>query len=332
MTTTALSPTLSAVGIATVEIVPVGPLNPLSGAYDSPARFPGLLRRCCCGGRPPVVLEGRSLMATSRRLTGSRLDLLAEDLTEREHQVLACLATVHAATTDQVGRSVFPTDRSSLRLARRHLQRLITFGLVRRFPDRSRDRKVGAAGYVHALTAAGLRLAGARHAMGHRQRPAWRPSDQFLAHRLAISELFARLTQDQAHGGPTIREFLAEPDCWRRYHGPAGQPLVLRSDTLVRLGIGQQENSWFIEVDLDTETRPSTIAAKCQAYQRYEQSGHEQRRHGVFPGVAFIVPSQARASAIRRVIARQPPNARSLFAVTLEDQALATLAEVEVPP
>ena len=268
-------------------------------------------------------------MPYARRLTGSRLMLLADALTQREHQVLASLATMHAATTDQVARSVFPTEPSSLRLARRHLQRLSGFGLVRRFPDRSRDRQVGARGHVHALTAAGLRLAGGRHTVGLRQRVAWRPSHRFLAHRLAISELYARLVQQQAAGGPQLLEFLAEPDCWRHYAGPAGQQLVLRPDALVRLGVGDLENSWFIEVDLDTETRPATIAAKCRSYQQYEFSGQEQRQHGVFPGVAFIVPDDARAAVIRRVIARQPPSLQPLFVVVREDQALAMLTEVE---
>ncbi|MEV8440816.1 replication-relaxation family protein [Actinosynnema sp. NPDC051121] len=265
-----------------------------------------------------------------RRLTGSRLALLSDRLTPRDHKVLRSLATVHAATTDQVARCVFPRAPSGLRLARRHLHRLITSGLVRRFADRSRDRWVGTPGHVYALTSAGLRLAGGHHALGHRQRHAWRPTPAFLAHRLAISELFAQLTEQQAAGGPLVREFQAEPGAWRSYLGPAGEQLVLRPDALVRLALPDgHENSWFIEVDRDTETRAATMAAKCQAYQRYEASGHEQRRHGVFPGVAFIVPSVARAAQIRAVIARQPPEIQPLFRVTSDDQALAALAELE---
>jgi hypothetical protein len=269
-------------------------------------------------------------MPQHRRLTGSRLVLLGDRLTPRDRQVLRSLATMHAATTDQVARCVFPGEPSALRLARRHLHRLITSGLVRRFADRSRDRWVGTPGHVYALTNAGLRLAGGQHALGHRQRHAWRPTPTFLAHRLAISELFARLSEQQAAGGPAVREFLAEPEAWRSYLGPAGEELVLRPDALVRLEVpGGHENSWFIEVDRDTETRTATIAAKCQAYQRYEASGQEQRRHGVFPGVAFIVPSAARATQIRTVIARQPPEVQPLFRVVRDDRALAALAELE---
>ncbi|MEU7525960.1 replication-relaxation family protein [Saccharothrix sp. NPDC042600] len=269
-------------------------------------------------------------MSHHRRLTGSRLALLSDRLTTRDRQVLRSLATMHAATTDQVARCVFPRAPSALRLARRHLHRLDTSGLVHRFADRSRDRLVGTPGHVYALTNAGLRLAGGHHALGHRQRHAWRPTPTFLVHRLAISELFARLSEQQASGGPIVREFLAEPDAWRSYLGPAGEQLVLRPDALVRLALPDgHENSWFIEVDRDTETRPATIAAKCRAYQRYEASGHEQRRHGVFPGVAFIVPSAARAAQVHAVIVRQPPEVQPLFHVMRDDQVLAALAELE---
>jgi hypothetical protein len=272
------------------------------------------------------------MTGSARRLTSARLGQPATALTPREHRLLGELATMHAATTDQLARILFPAQTASERLARRHLRRLADVGLVRRFVDRSRDRKVGAPGHVHALTAAGLRLTSSQHAPGLRQRRAWRPSAAFLAHQLAISELYTRLVQEQAAGGPGVAEFLAEPDCWRRYGSPAGSHLVLRPDALVRLDIGDHENSWFIEIDRGTETRPTTIAAKCQAYHRYEASGHEQRQYGVFPGVAFIVPDERRANWMRRLIARQSASQRALFIVAREDQALETLAELEVTP
>ena len=97
-------------------------------------------------------------MKTTMRqpLTAGRLDHLAENLTSRELALLKGLATVHVMTTAQVARLVIADleAATALRLARRHLERLRRFGLVRRFADRARDRRVGAPGYVHALTAA----------------------------------------------------------------------------------------------------------------------------------------------------------------------------------
>lgn len=264
-------------------------------------------------------------------LTAGRLEQLACDLTPRERAILQGLARVQVLTTAQVARLVFEGQEAAtaLRLARRHLERLRRFGLVRRFADRARDRQVGAPGYIHALTAAGLRLSGGQSAMGRRQRAAWRPSYPMLTHRLGISELYVRLVEQENAGGPRLREFRAEPDCWRAYTGMAGQRLVLKPDALVRLGVGDTELSTFCEFDLGTE-RPAIIADKCRAYRTYELSGEEQRQYGVFPGVMFIVPTRQRARQIARVIARQPADVQGLFAVATENEVLATLTLAEV--
>jgi len=266
--------------------------------------------------------------AVRQPMTAGRLDRLAQEITVHELAVLDGLATVHVMTTEQVSRLVFADQEAAtaLRLARRHLERLRRFGLVRRFADRARDRRVGTPGYVHALTAAGLRVSGGQHALGARQRTSWRPSYLFLTHRLGISELFVRLKEQERAGGPTVREFRAEPDCWRPFTGPAGQRLVLKPDALVRLGLGSVEASSFVEVDLGSE-RPATIADKCRAYRAYELSGEEVRRYGVFPGVVFVVPTHERARVIAQVIRRQPADAQDLFAVSTEDEALAALAQ-----
>jgi hypothetical protein len=249
-------------------------------------------------------------------------------LTSRELEIVRMLACVQVATTGQIGRVVFGgAPPTSAALARRHLARLARSGLVRRFVDRSRDRKVGAPGYVHALTAAGLRLAGAEHGSGVRQRTAYRPSERYLAHRLAISELYVRLHEQQHAGGAAVRDFAAEPACWRRYKGPAGEVRTVKPDALVRLGAGGVELSWFVESDLATE-RPGAVADKCDAYLAYEFSGEEQRQVGVFPRVIFIVPSDARAAAIVQVVRGQPADAQGLFVVAVEEAALAVMTEV----
>jgi len=220
---------------------------------------------------------------------------------------------------------------TAVRLARRHLQRLRAAGLVRRFEDRAWDRRAGAPGYVHALTAAGLRLVGSEQGIGIRQRSSWRPSYLFLAHALGISELYVRLIERERQGGPRLREFRVEGDAARFYRGPSGEQLVVRPDALVRLGVGEIEVSHFIEIDRGTETSPSTIAAKCAAYRRYELSGEEVRKYGVFPGVAFIVPDVKRSRTIATVIARLDANGRELFAVAMEDEAIQVLVRVDVP-
>jgi hypothetical protein len=153
------------------------------------------------------------------------------------------------------------------------------------------------------------------------------PSDAFLAHRLAISELYVRLTEHARSGGPAVRQFAAEPDAWRRYSGFAGDRLVLKPDAFTRLVTAGQELFWFVEIDRGTEGL-RFIADKISSYHSYALSGVEQSHwHGVFPGVLFIVPTDARARAVQRVIDRQPDqDFRSLLFVASEAGALPVLA------
>lgn len=270
-----------------------------------------------------------------RRLTGRHLDWLLKNLTTREREVLEVLATAQVATTAQLARVLFAREDESTatRLARRHLQRLRAFGLVRRFDDRSRDRRGGASGHVHALTAEGLRLSSGIYAIGARQRPSWRPSYPFLAHRLAITELYVQLTEQEYRGGARVREFAAEPYCWRRYTGPVGQRLVVRPDCLVRLVVDGDEVSTFCEIDLGTEA-PAVLTDKMQTYRQYSLSGEEIRRHGVNPGVLFVVSGPERARLIVRLIARQGAEAQKLFAATTLDEAVVVLSspDADGPP
>jgi len=268
-----------------------------------------------------------------RPITASRLVQLDRGLSPRDRAIVAALGVAQVASTQQLARIVIgdADPATALRLARRSLQRLRATGLVRRFADRAWDRRVGAPGYVHALTVAGLKLAGQVHGVGVHHRTSWRPSYAFLTHRLGISELYTRLVELERTGGPRLLEFAAEGTAARRYRGPGGQTLMLRPDALVRLATGDVEVSHFVEVDRGTETSPATIAAKCQAYRRYELSGEEVRRHGVFPGVLFIVPDRPRARVIARVVNRLAPDARDLFAVAVDSEALAALSRGEAP-
>lgn len=265
----------------------------------------------------------------SEPLVPVRLAALRDRLTADDEVILTMLATVHLATTGQLQRLTL--DRQPVRTAEvltaQRLQRLRRLGLTAAFLRRPSDRRPGRPGYLHALTADGRVLAGGRYAIGgERPRKTWRPGDQFVAHRLGITELYVRLVERSRIGGPTVRQFQAEPDSWRTYTGPDGERLVIRPDALVRLEQAGLEVSWFCEIDRASEPA-RTLAGKCQAYRAYELSGVEQRRHQVFPAVAFIVPGGPRLRLVERVIARQPDSARSLFVVATEADAVDRLAD-----
>jgi len=246
-----------------------------------------------------------------------------------EQSLLEALAAVRVATVAQLTRAHVtehqaPDLETASRTVRKNLARLMTFGLVRRFVNTARDRKVGPAGHVYVLTNVGARLAGRPEALGLRQRKIWHPSQLAVDHWLSITDLYADLRAEAADGNLTIREFRVEGDARRMYRDSYGAEHMLRPDALVRLTSGDMQLSWFAEMDRATES-PRRIADKCRRYRAYELTDLEYRQHGVFPGVVFIVPNEVRSRVIRRVIAAQPPEARGLFWVTTKTDAIKAL-------
>lgn len=251
-----------------------------------------------------------------------------------EQALLDALATVRVATVAQLARIAAGEYHASdpdtaTRTVRKNLARLMTFGLVRRFINTARDRKIGPSGYIFVLTNIGARLAGRPEALELRQRKIWHPSHAFLDHWLAITDLYADLRTEAAHGDVTIREFHTEGDAKRIYRDSYGSQHMLRPDALVRLTSGDTRVSWFVELDRATES-PRRIADKCRRYRAYELTDLEYRQHGVSPGVAFIVPDGHRFEVIQQVIAFQPPEARGLFWVTTKADAIKTLTRPDL--
>lgn len=244
-----------------------------------------------------------------------------EPLPRADDALLQALGTVHVATAAQL--ASLEGDQPG-RTTRKRLSRLESYGLVRRFINTARDHKIGPAGYIFVLTGRGARLAGRPEALGLRQRKIWHPSQAFIDHWLAITDLYVRLVASARAGDLRLREFRAEGDAKRSYRDSYGRLQILRPDACVRLATGDMLLSWFVEIDRATES-PRRIAAKCHAYRAYELSRQEQRHHPVFPGVLFIVPDEARARVIRRVIAGQPSDARGLFWVATKAEAIKAL-------
>lgn len=69
----------------------------------------------------------------------------------------------------------------------------------------------------------------------------------------------------------------------------------------------------------------TTISRKCHAYAAYWRSGTEQRRHGVFPRVVWVLPDDRRRQQIDHVIGQLPTEYRRLFAVCTASHATAVL-------
>ena len=63
-----------------------------------------------------------------------------------------------------------------------------------------------------------------------------------------------------------------------------------------------------------------TIERKCLTYVGYWRSGIEQRQHGVFPLVLWLVPNEERQRKLKEVTQSLVAEVRHLFAVALHGE------------
>jgi hypothetical protein len=264
-------------------------------------------------------------VSAPKRITEAYVAELERTLTPREQAIVTSLDRLRLASVKQLQRLHFTADseRANARQARRTLSRLTDRRIVTRLERRVGGVRAGSQGAVYALDVAGQRLASVcGPAGGIRIRRPWTPATPFLAHQLAVTELFVRLTETAARDVLEVLDFDAEPVSWRTFTGLGGSRTVLKPDAFVRLGLGEFEDSYFVEVDRATHSGPS-VGRKLTLYRRYWQTGREQsRRAGVFPKVLVLVPSDARRTALVEVAAAQPADSWPLFQVAPYEQAL----------
>ena len=249
----------------------------------------------------------------------ARARRLMERLSVRDISVLVSLRELRLLSGNQLGRwHVDGTQppATHTRKTRAVLQRLTELGLIVRLRRRIGGVRSGSHGYVYGLSGLGQAVLDVGREVPSRHRRVRDTKPAFQRHTLAVSEICVQLVEHCRAGEADLLEFAGEPRAWRRFPGLAGQTVILKPDGFVRLGIDGYEVSGFLEIDLDTESLP-TIARKLAVYVAYWRSGTEDRQHGVFPRVWWLVPNTVRAQAIARTIARLPEEARPLFAVCL---------------
>lgn len=259
---------------------------------------------------------------TARYLTRARLRELAESLSERDFAVLWELCALRFASGSQLARLCFArADRTAdLRAARRALLRLTRLNALNRLSRPVGGLHGGSASFVYYLGLTGQRLAMERGWLpqGRPRRPSV-PGRLFVRHALAVAELHTRLVEAERAGHFELLQREAEPHCWRNMSGA-----VLKPDSFIRLGTGDYELVFFIEIDRGTEGS-RTIERQLERYLAYHRSGREQERHGVFPKVLWLATDAERAGVIAELAARQPDPAAELFAAVEFDDALDAL-------
>jgi hypothetical protein len=210
------------------------------------------------------------------------------------------------------------------RLARHGLGRLTRLGVLAPFGRKIGGVRSGSSGRCYALGLAGQRLLASGRPERQPRHP-YTPGERYLAHTLAITELYVGLVESEREGAVEVIIFDPEPGCWREYLGPWGARLTLKPDAYLKLGVGEFAYSWLIERDMATESL-ATIERKARRHMDYHQSGSELRARGVAPRVAWIVPDEDRAEAIQGVLDRLPTDAKRLFAVATDTEVLGVLS------
>jgi hypothetical protein len=264
------------------------------------------------------------------RVSVPRLVALAEGMPLREREIVETVARLSLASGRQLADLFFysfsntSNARTRSRVARRVLTRLVEQRVLDRLERRRGGAGGGSSAWVYALGPAGVRMVAYWAGEGlPRSRGAHEPGAAWTAHTLAVSDLYVRLRAAERAGRLELLAFDAEPACWRRYTRLGGVAGVLKPDAYVRLGVGEYEDSFLVEVDLGSERR-GQLTRQHLAYGEYFRSGVEQAKTGVFPAVLWLVPDAQRVALLTDIQRGLPAQAR-LFTVATSEQALGVL-------
>ncbi|MGL4299654.1 MAG: replication-relaxation family protein [Candidatus Neomicrothrix subdominans] len=247
---------------------------------------------------------------------------------ERDRQVLLRIADHRYLSTHQIQGFDFQGHGSldsAATTTRRVLRRLGRLGLVKALDRRVGGSRRGSAVNIWQITPPAARLLRDDGA-------AWRshePSPRFLQHCLVVADvhLTLRALQDQ----PSIQNITVqlEPAAWRRHTGLGGEPRWLQPDLAATVTTSEWVDSWFIEVDLGTESLP-TLLRKCGQYETYRASGIEQLESGVFPLVLWFFTKPERAQRLQQAVVRSPRLTPALYRYAQPDTLSRVLLEASV--
>lgn len=248
---------------------------------------------------PPPERRGRP----SARLHPRQLAQLRSLLAPRDLAVLQSVAAFHFLTSAQLHALHFVDHASpstAARVCRRTLLRLRDLRLLQPLDRRIGGLHAGSAGYVWQVGVAGDRLLRDGDDDSPRRRRK-EPGLRSMDHCLAVADVHLALVTLARTGSLELLVTSPEPDCWRPYLGVGGTRQTLKPDLFAATAAGDYEDRWFFEVDRATESLP-TLLRKCAEYERYRRTGVEQRDHGVFPLVVWVLPDIARLDRLQAAI------------------------------
>ena len=263
---------------------------------------------------------------TPKRVRARHLAWVEERLSERDWSILEAVNRLHLVTGVQVERLFFVdlAPRSRIVSRSRSLSRLVTWRVLVRLPRRIGGAQRGSTVAVYALGPAGQRLL-AQQANSEQNPPAIRkvgvPSDRFVAHILAVSELYVCLVEAGRIGTFVLRQFTTEPAAW----WPNERGGWLKPDAFFVVSNGQVDHLWWAEVDRATESA-ATVHRKLRTYLDFVNRGGLGPRQAI-PRVLVTVPHERRQHVIHSQLARLPLPAPELFHVVLHNDAASWVTE-----
>lgn len=258
------------------------------------------------------------------RVGARHVDWVRERLSARDRAIVDSLDRLRVATADQLERLHFSllTSRSREVVRGRVLRRLVAWRVITPLGRRIGGTRRGSTRTIYALDTTGQRLVRERRAAEQPTARVRRPSqvgERFLAHALAVSELYVTLATSVATVGMEVTAFDAEAAAWM----PDGMGGWLKPDAYLQLSTPQFVDHWWAEVDRATESLP-TLARQLDSYLDFYRRG-QLGPSGVMPRVLVSTITEQRRDAIRELVQRLPEPAGDLFLVTLDRHALLAL-------
>lgn len=264
-----------------------------------------------------------------RRPTRVRMPYVERLLTTLSARDWAIIDNVHRlrlASGSQLERIHFSNlslhTRSVMRW--RVLKRLVDSRVLIPLERRIGTAQRGSDKLCYALDSAGLHLvrlrANADSPAADVRRPRL-PGDRFVAHTLAVSELYVALVERSRIGQLELDDFQTEPAAWVR-DGLGGW---LKPDAFVRLRADAVNDYWWLEADLATESLP-TVRSKLLAYLDFVARG-QLGPDGIVPRVLIGVPGRVRLTAVQRIVNALPTPAEYMFRVSELSNAAAVIEQ-----
>jgi hypothetical protein len=253
-----------------------------------------------------------------------RLTQLPTQLPTRDTTLLPHLARVRLLTGAHLDRLLArpeTTPETTARHRRRTMTRLQQLGLVTTLDRRIGGTRAGSTGHIYTLTPTGHRYLATLTGQPpppHAKKSST-PSALFLAHTLAISDIYVHLIEASHHHTLTMPRFVTEPACWQ----PTGHGDYLKPDAYLILATSPHQDCWWLEIDQNTESLPR-IRTKCRTYLDYLTHGG-LGPDDVPPRILFTAPDTDRSDAIHRVIIKL-----SIAAET--DQLICVTTHAEAAP